>query len=82
MMASAKYPINASMTTLSELLAEFVDVSSRPATPITGLSLDSRDTKPGDLFIALKGTQTDGAQYIAQAIGQGGLENENKRKQP
>ena len=73
MMASAKYPINASMTTLSELLAEFVDVSSCPATPITGLSLDSREAKPGDLFIALKGTQTDGAQYIAQAIVQGAV---------
>jgi UDP-N-acetylmuramoyl-L-alanyl-D-glutamate--2,6-diaminopimelate ligase len=82
MMASAKPPISAStisasnstsMTTLSELLAEFVDVSSCPATPITGLSLDSREAKPGDLFIALKGTQTDGAQYIAQAIGQGAV---------
>ena len=61
------------MTTLSELLAEFVDVSSCPATPITGLSLDSREAKPGDLFIALKGTQTDGAQYIAQAIVQGAV---------
>ena len=66
-------PISAPITTLSELLAEFVDVSSCPATTITGLSLDSRDAKPGDLFIAVKGTQTDGAQYIAQALKQGAV---------
>ena len=59
------------MTTLSGLLAEFIDVSNCPATPIAGLSLDSREVSPGDLFIALKGTQTDGGQYIAQALKQG-----------
>jgi UDP-N-acetylmuramoyl-L-alanyl-D-glutamate--2,6-diaminopimelate ligase len=67
MMASS----SVQMTTLSELLAEFVDVSRCPATPITGLSLDSREVTTGDLFIALKGTQTNGAQYIAQALKQG-----------
>jgi len=64
---------NAPMTTLSGLLAEFIDVSSCPATPITGLSLDSREARPGDLFIALKGTQTDGAEYITQALEQGAV---------
>jgi len=61
------------MTTLSGLLAEFIDVSNCPATPITGLSLDSREVSPGDLFIALKGTQTDGGHYIAQAVKQGAV---------
>lgn len=32
---------------------------------------DSREAVPGCLFIALKGIQSDGHQYIAQAIGQG-----------
>jgi UDP-N-acetylmuramoyl-L-alanyl-D-glutamate--2,6-diaminopimelate ligase len=68
-MASASSP----MATLSGLLAEFIDVSSCPATPIQGLSLDSREVKPGDLFIALKGTQTDGAKYIVQALKQGAV---------
>ena len=61
------------VTTLSGLLAEFIDVSNCPATPITGLSLDSREVSPGDLFIALKGTQTDGGHYIAQAVKQGAV---------
>ncbi|ETN93021.1 UDP-N-acetylmuramoyl-L-alanyl-D-glutamate--2,6-diaminopimelate ligase [Gammaproteobacteria bacterium MOLA455] len=60
-------------TTLSALLAEFVDVSSCPATTITGLSLDSRDVSVGDVFIALKGSQTSGAQYITQALEQGAV---------
>jgi len=62
-----------SMTTLSGLLAEFVDVSRCPATPITGLSLDSREVSPGDVFVALKGAQTAGAQYITEALKQGAV---------
>lgn len=34
---------------------------------------DSRKVKKGDLFIAIKGTQTDGHQYIFQAIEQGAI---------
>ena len=56
---------------LSDLLREFVDSSCCPGTAIYGLTLDSREVKKGDLFIAVKGTQTDGAKYIAQAIEQG-----------
>ena len=59
--------------TLSDLLGEFIDASSCPETAIYGLALDSREVKPGDLFIAVKGTQTDGAKYIAQAIKQGAV---------
>ncbi|MDG1494334.1 MAG: UDP-N-acetylmuramoyl-L-alanyl-D-glutamate--2,6-diaminopimelate ligase [Porticoccaceae bacterium] len=60
-------------TSLSDLLSGFVDSASVPNTPVQGLTLDSREVKPGDLFIAVKGTQTDGAKYIAQAIEQGAV---------
>ena len=56
---------------LSDLLNAFPDISRCPATPIHGLALDSREVKSGDLFIALKGAQTDGAKYIAQAVDRG-----------
>lgn len=32
---------------------------------------DSRQVKPGDLFVAIRGFATDGHQYIAQAVQQG-----------
>ncbi len=38
---------------------------------ITGVNIDSRQVKKGDLFIAVKGTQADGHQYIPKAIEQG-----------
>ena len=34
---------------------------------------DSRKIQPGDLFIAIPGTQTDGHQYITQAIKKGAI---------
>ncbi|MEG2150501.1 MAG: UDP-N-acetylmuramoyl-L-alanyl-D-glutamate--2,6-diaminopimelate ligase [Bacteroidaceae bacterium] len=38
---------------------------------ITGVNMDSRLIKPGHLFVAVKGTQTDGHAYIAKAIEKG-----------
>jgi UDP-N-acetylmuramoyl-L-alanyl-D-glutamate--2,6-diaminopimelate ligase len=39
--------------------------------PITGLTSDSREVKPGYLFAALAGVNTDGTRYIAQAVAKG-----------
>lgn len=39
--------------------------------PVSGLSFDSRTVEPGHCFIALKGTRTDGHQYIDTAITKG-----------
>lgn len=38
---------------------------------ITGVNIDSRQVESDDLFVAVKGTQTDGHAYIDKAIGQG-----------
>ena len=35
---------------------------------ISGIHIDSRKVKAGDMFIAVKGTQTDGHAYIGKAI--------------
>ena len=35
---------------------------------ITGVEIDSRKVKEGNLFVAIKGTQVDGHQYIPKAI--------------
>lgn len=38
---------------------------------ITGISYDSRTTRPGDLFVAISGYATDGHRYIPMAIERG-----------
>ena len=40
---------------------------------ITDVNIDSRRIAPGHLFLAIKGTQTDGHQYIGKAIDQGAV---------
>ena len=38
---------------------------------IRELALDSRDVRPGDLFLAVPGTRMDGRQHIADALARG-----------
>ena len=38
---------------------------------VKSVQIDSRKVQPGDLFVALRGTQVDGYEYIEKAIGQG-----------
>ncbi len=40
-------------------------------TEITGVSYDSRKTQPGDLFVAVRGFETDGHRYIPMAMQKG-----------
>ena len=42
-----------------------------PELAISGISYDSRETKPGDLFVAIRGLATDGHRFIASAIEKG-----------
>ena len=37
----------------------------------TGVTIDSRKVEPGDIFLALKGENTDGHHYIEQAQNAG-----------
>src|SRR5947208_2585653 len=41
---------------------------------VSGVAYDSRDVKPGDVFVALKGQRADGTQFARQAIERGAVE--------
>ncbi len=38
---------------------------------VKGIAFDSRKVKPGFVFVAIKGTQSDGHDFIAKAVAQG-----------
>ncbi len=46
-------------------------VHGDPGTGIGGLTYDSRSVRPGDCFFAIRGTQSDGHDYIPMAVGKG-----------
>lgn len=59
---------------LSRLLATLTsgDVAApAPDTEVTGIALDSRQVRPGHLFVAIPGAQVDGHRFIESAIERG-----------
>ena len=59
--------------TLKELINNIspLKVTGSVDKEITGVDIDSRRVGQGHLFIAMRGTQTDGHAYIGKAVGQG-----------
>jgi UDP-N-acetylmuramoyl-L-alanyl-D-glutamate--2,6-diaminopimelate ligase len=43
------------------------------ALEVAGVSEDSRDVKPGDLFVAVPGTKDDGLRFVGQALAAGAV---------
>ena len=50
-----------------------LSVSGSTDLTITAITADSRQVQPGTLFVAVKGTQTDGHRYIATALEKGAV---------
>jgi UDP-N-acetylmuramoyl-L-alanyl-D-glutamate--2,6-diaminopimelate ligase len=40
---------------------------------VSGIRIDSRNVQPGDVFVAIRGVQSDGHQFIDKAISQGAV---------
>ncbi len=59
--------------TLSDLLknAGPARIVGDAGAEITGVQIDSRRVKPGDLFVVMRGTQADGHAFIPKAVAQG-----------
>lgn len=59
---------------LSKLLEDVSVLEQPDADPeVTGLCYDSRRLKPGDCFIAIPGTHTDGHRYVETALRDGAV---------
>jgi UDP-N-acetylmuramoyl-L-alanyl-D-glutamate--2,6-diaminopimelate ligase len=58
-----------------ELIAEVpaVGAAGSSNTPITGIEYDSRRVRPGAVFVAMKGSTTDGNRYLDKALAAGAL---------
>ena len=56
--------------TSAEIEAATGGVASAPF-DVSGVTFDSRDAAPGDLFVAMPGTATDGHAFVDQAFAQG-----------
>lgn len=54
---------------IQALLAHFAEQGVRP----TGVAEDSRQVRPGDLFVAYAGDRADGRSYIAEALERGAV---------
>jgi len=60
--------------TLADVIEGLTGVQARDLTqPIIRTVIDSRQAEPGALFVALKGEQTDGHEYVADAFSRGAV---------
>ncbi len=57
------------MSDVARLLAQLVDIGVTP----TGVADDSRQVRPGDVFLAYPGDLADGRRYISDAIARGAV---------
>ena len=55
---------------LNDLLKDIkpISISGNADIEVTGINIDSRKIEKGHMFVAIKGTQTDGHAYIGKAI--------------
>src|SRR5580692_3900381 len=59
---------------LSDLFGDNATIGPQAAAvEVSGLAVDSRAVKPGDLFFALAGAKTDGTRFIEAAIAAGAV---------
>jgi UDP-N-acetylmuramoyl-L-alanyl-D-glutamate--2,6-diaminopimelate ligase len=59
------------MRPLATLLHDFADAGALGDLRICGLTLDSRQVRPGEAFVALRGTRAHGIAYAAEAVARG-----------
>jgi len=58
---------------LTELLQAAGIAAIAPPVPVLRVVTDSRQCQPGDVFVAMPGTRTDGLQFVPQALAAGAV---------
>jgi UDP-N-acetylmuramoyl-L-alanyl-D-glutamate--2,6-diaminopimelate ligase len=59
---------------LRDLFSDDATIGSQAASiEVSGVAMDSRAVKPGDVFFALAGSKTDGARFVDAAIASGAV---------
>lgn len=58
---------------LESLAGQVIAFRGDPGAPVLGVSHDSREIEPGDIYIALRGQRWDGHRFIADAISRGAV---------
>ncbi|MTA91853.1 MAG: UDP-N-acetylmuramoyl-L-alanyl-D-glutamate--2,6-diaminopimelate ligase, partial [Actinobacteria bacterium] len=68
-------PDNVTGVSLQNLAEQFkLETPAREHNPLlTGISMNTADLRPGDLFVAMPGKKTHGANFIARAIELGAV---------
>lgn len=59
--------------TLADVIEGLTGKQIEAPQPISSIAIDSRQVVPGSLFVALPGEQTDGHQYVKDALHQGAI---------
>ncbi len=65
--------VEGSASRLEDLLAGIAPVNTMGNRVITGLSIDSRQIRPGDCFLACQGSSQHGRKYIDEAVKAGAV---------
>ncbi|MFK2903054.1 UDP-N-acetylmuramoyl-L-alanyl-D-glutamate--2,6-diaminopimelate ligase [Dyella ginsengisoli] len=60
-------------TRLDRLLLGFADTAALSGIVVSGLTLNSRDARPGFAFVALRGTRQHGIAFAADAVARGAV---------
>jgi UDP-N-acetylmuramoyl-L-alanyl-D-glutamate--2,6-diaminopimelate ligase len=62
------------MMKLRDLFSDETEIDKQAGTiDVSGVAMDSRAVKPGDLFFALAGARTDGARFVDAAVAAGAV---------
>jgi UDP-N-acetylmuramoyl-L-alanyl-D-glutamate--2,6-diaminopimelate ligase len=69
--SGAKQGAGLSLDELARELPSSSDVAGDSRVRVTGVRHDSREVRPGDLFVARQGAHSDGAAFAADAVAKG-----------